>query len=73
MRVRAKDPIAQLLLEAGHHRQRDDDRADADGDTDDRNQRDDRDERLLPLREQVADGDVELEGDLHQWLVARGS
>ena len=62
VRVRAEDAIAQLLLEPGHQRERDDQRHDADRDAERRDERDDRDERLLALGEQVAQRDVQLEG-----------
>ena len=65
VRVGADDAIAQLLLESGHQRQRDDQRHDADRHAERRDERDDRDERLLALGEQIAERDVEFEGDVH--------
>ena len=65
VRIRADDAVAELLLQTGHQRQRDDERHDADGDAERRDERDDGDERLLPLGEQVAERDVELEGHVH--------
>ena len=65
VRVRAEDAIAQLLLQPGHQRQRDDERHDADRHAERRDERDDGDERLLALGEQVAQRDVQLEGDVH--------
>ena len=64
VRGRAEDPIAQLLLEPGHQRQRDDERHHADRHAERRDERDDRDERLLALGEQIAERDVQLEGDM---------
>ena len=60
--ARPENPIPQLALQPGHERQRNDERRDPDRDPEHRDQRDERDERLLPLRKQVAPGDVEFEG-----------
>ena len=49
VRVRRENPVADLLLQAGHQRQGDDQRHDADGDAERGDERDDGDERLLPL------------------------
>jgi hypothetical protein len=65
VRVGAEDAIAELLLEPGHQRQRDDQRHDADRDPEGRDHRDHRDERLLSFGEQVPEGDVQLEGEFH--------
>ena len=70
VRRRAEDAIAQLALQAGHQRQRDDQRHDADGDADRRDQRDDRDERLLAAGEQVAEGDEQLEAHASTWAAS---
>jgi hypothetical protein len=43
-----QDAVAQLLLEAVHHRQHDDQRGDAERDAGHRDQRDERDERVAP-------------------------
>ena len=65
VRIRPEDPIAQLRLQAGHQRQRDHERHDANGDAERRDQRNDRNERLLPLGEQISEGNVEFEGHVH--------
>ena len=62
MRRRPDDAIAQLALQAGHQRQHDEQRHHADGHADGGDERDERDERLFPAGQQVADGDEELEG-----------
>ena len=62
VRASAEDPVAQLSLQPGHQRQRDDERRHAHRDAKGRDERDDRDERLLAPRQQVAEGDVEFEG-----------
>ena len=51
----------QLLLQAGHERQRDDERHHADGDAERRDQRDDGDEHLPAFGQQIAERDLELE------------
>jgi hypothetical protein len=61
MRARPEDPIAQLTLQSRHERERDDERHDANRDADRGDQRDERDERLLALGEQIAEGDEEFE------------
>ena len=53
--------VAECVLQARHHGQRDDGRHHADGDADGRDERDDGDERLFPLREQVSQRDMQLE------------
>ncbi len=63
VRVRPEDPVAQLALQPGHHREGDDDSHHADRDAECRDQRNDGDERLLPLREKIAQRDLELEGN----------
>src|SRR5262249_16984270 len=67
MRRRADDAVAQLALEPRHQRQRDEDGHDADHEADDRDERDLRDERLLAPREQVANGNEQLEGGVVHW------
>ena len=62
--ARAEDAVAELLLETGHQRQCDDERHDADRHAKRGDERDDRDERLLPLRQQIPEGDVQLEGQV---------
>ena len=52
-----------LVLQPGHQRQGDHQRHDADRHAERRDERDDGDERLLPLGEQIPQGDVELKGD----------
>ena len=65
VRVRADNAIAQFLLESCHQGKRDDDSHDAHGDAQRRDERNHRDERLLPLGEQIPERDVQLEGDVH--------
>ena len=62
VRRRTDDAIAQLALQSGHQRERDEQRHHADGDAEHRDQRDQRDERLLAPRQQIAQRDEELEG-----------
>jgi len=62
VRLRSEDPVAQLVLQAGHERQHHDQCRDADGDPDRRDQRDHRNEGLPPLGEEIPEGDVEFEG-----------
>ena len=60
-----EDAVAQLLLEAVHHRQHDDQRGDAERDARHRRQRDERDERVAAgaaARARVAQADDELVG-----------
>ena len=66
MRLGADDPIAHLLLQAGHQGQRDDQRGDPDRHASDRYQRRAGDGCLLPPRQQVAGRDVELKGKRHR-------
>ena len=61
MRRRAEDAIAQLALQPGHHRHRDDQGKDADGHAQRRHDGNDGDERLPPSAEQVAQGDLKFE------------
>jgi hypothetical protein len=61
VRCRSKDAIAQLLLESGHDRKRDDQRHHADGDAERGDERDDGDEDLTPLGQQVAECDLQFE------------
>ena len=61
VRTRAQNAVPKLLLEPGHDRQRDDHRHHADDHADRGEERDDGDERLLALGQQIAEGDVELE------------
>ena len=70
VRVRSEDAIAQLLLEPGHDRERDDHRHHADADAERRDERDDGDERLLAFREQIAERDVQFERDIHKAMRA---
>ena len=69
MRLRADDAITQLALEAGHQGQHDEERHHTDGHADGGDQRDERNEGLLPAGQQVADGDEELEGEVVQSLL----
>src|ERR1700730_13197882 len=61
MRVGAEDAVAQFLLQPGHQRERDHERHDADGDAQRGDERDDGNEGLLALGEQIPQRDVELE------------
>ena len=54
--------LEQLLAEAVHHRQHDDQRRDAEHDADEGEAGDDRDEALAPARAQIAPGEHPLEG-----------
>ena len=59
--VEAQDAGEQIVAEAVHHRHHDDQRGDAQRDADERNDGDDRDERLFALRPQIAQRDHPLE------------
>ena len=65
MRIRADDAIAQFLLEPRHQRERDDHGHHPHRDAQRRDERNDGDERLLPLGKQIPERDVQLEGDIH--------
>jgi len=56
----AEDARAQLLLEAVHHRQHDDQRGNTEGDAAHRDQRDEGDEMVAPLGARVAQADEEF-------------
>ena len=60
--VDADDLVEQLLAEAVHDRQHDDERRDAEHDAEEREAGDDRDEALAPARAQVASGEHPFEG-----------
>ena len=57
---RAQDAIAQLALQPGHHRHRDDQRKDADGHAQRGHDGNDGDERLPPSAEQVTQRDLKF-------------
>ena len=61
VRGRSEDARLQLALQAGHQRQRDDQRHHADGDAERRDQRDDGDEHLPAFGQQIAERDLQLE------------
>src|SRR5439155_14056413 len=71
VRVRSENAVAELALEAGHQRERDDERHHADNDAQRGNERDDGDERLLALGEQISERDVQLEGDIRGYSFFR--
>jgi hypothetical protein len=73
MRRRADDAITQLALKAGHQRKHDEERHHADGHADGGDQRIERNERLFPAGQQVADSDEELEGEAGQSLLINGN
>ena len=58
---RAENAIAQLALQARHHRHRDNEREHADGDAERRHNGNDRDERLPAPAEQIPQRDLEFE------------
>src|SRR5207244_13619113 len=58
-------PSAEPLLQPGHQRERDHERHHADRDAERRDERDHRNERLLALGQQIPEGDVQLEGNVH--------
>jgi hypothetical protein len=61
VRGRPHDAIAELPLQSGHEGQRDQHRDDADHDAEHRDEGNDGDEGLLPARQQIPDGDEQLE------------
>ena len=61
VRGRAENAIAQLALQAGHHRHRENEREHADRHAERGDERNDRDERLAPAAEQIAQSDLKLE------------
>ena len=65
VRRRAEDAIAQLALEAGHQRDRDDQRRDAHRHAERRDHRDQRNERLLAPGHQIPKRDVHLEAHIY--------
>jgi hypothetical protein len=67
----AQDPVAQLPLQAGHEREGNHQRHDANDHTEGGDGGDDRDERLLAPGKEVAQGDVQLEGEVHGSTDAR--
>ena len=62
VRRRADDAVAQFALQPGHQRERDDQRHHADRDPRRRNDRNQRQERLLAAGDEVAEGEEEFEG-----------
>jgi len=65
---RPDDPVAQLALEPRHQRKRDEKRHHAHRHAQDRDQRDERNEGLLPPGEEIPQGDEQFEGQIHQRL-----
>ena len=66
MAVQAQYTVEQLGAEAVHHRHHDDQRRDAERNTDQRDDRGQRDEPFLPPRAQIAERDGALERRKHQ-------
>ena len=66
MRGERQKPIAQLILEAVHHRQDDDQRGDPDAHADDRRPGDEGDEELVGSRPDVAQSDEQRQGMEHR-------
>ncbi len=65
------DAIAQFPLQAGHERERDEQRHDTDHDAESRDQRDERDEGLFAPGQQVTDRDEQLERQVHASVNAK--
>ena len=75
VRAPGDDPIPDPVLEAGHHREHDDERGDAEEDAAQADPDEEREVRALPARPQIAEAEEELEGQpaLHRPPSGRSS